>query len=116
MGVDLTLMPLIGQDFWVSHDMLSLNRRSALWPEINKLQQQEIPRPITCFRAIGEDGEACYGERDDDPYGATLKWTTPRELLTLKDHEAITDDWQNRAVWAYLKQMPPDWPIVLYWS
>jgi len=115
MGVDLTLLPLIGPDFWASHDVIQLNRRSALWPEIAKLKQHPIPMPLTCYLSRGEDGESRYGNTEKDPYGDPLKWTTAAELLTLKDHEVVVDDWQNRAVWAYLSHMPPDWPIVLYW-
>jgi hypothetical protein len=115
MGVDLRLLPLIGQDAWASHDMLGLERRRELWPEIERLPQLEILKPVRCWLATGPEGDNCYGEVARDGYDNPLRFTLPRHLLTLAEHEAITDNWQNRAVWAYLAQMAPDWPIVLYW-
>ena len=115
MGVDLTLLPLLNKDFWAAHDMLQLNRRSELWPEFRGMKKSPIPKPLSCHLASGEDGESRYGELEDDPYGDRLAWVTVRDLLPLREHEAIKDDWQNRAVWAYLAEMPEDWQIVLYW-
>lgn len=115
MGVDLTLMPLLSPDFWCAHDLLRLERRGELWPAIDGLPQKEIPKPIGCYVATSKDGETAYGDRDETPYGDKMKWTTAADLLTLKDHEAVQDNWMNRAVWSYLAAMPPTWPIVLYW-
>ena len=116
MSVDLTLLPVLTKDFWVCHDQLRLNSRRALWPEIDKLPQIPIGK-ITCFFARNkETGETEYGELTEDPYGGYLKWTTVEALLTLKDHQRIQDNWQNRAIWAWLSEMPKDWQIVLYWS
>jgi hypothetical protein len=116
MGVDLTLMPLLSPDFWVAHDLIRVERRPELWSHIEALPQQEIPKPVGCYVARSEDGETCYGDLEDTPYGDKMKWTTAGDLLTLKDHAAVQDNWMNRAVWAYLAAMPPEWPIVLYWS
>lgn len=115
MGVDLKLLPLLGMDFWASHDILRLERRRELWPAIDNLPQKDIPKPLSCHEARTKEGECCYGDQDTSPYGEGLKWTTAKALLTLKDHESVQDNWMNRAVWKYLEQMPPDWPIVLYW-
>jgi hypothetical protein len=115
MGVDLTLLPLMSPDFWCSHDVIEVERRRELWPEIEKLEQHHAPGPLRCFLARDKDGETCYGNVKKTPYGDRLMWTTPRRLLTLKDHEAVQDNWRNRAVWSYLASMPPEWPVVLYW-
>lgn len=115
MGVDLKLLPLLTPDFWAAHDILRLERRSELWPAIQALPQLDIPKPLSCYEARTPEGEPCYGPVETDPYGNRMKWVTAGALLTLKDHESIRDDWQNRAVWAYLANIPEDWPIVLYW-
>ena len=115
MGVDLTLLPLFSPRTWFSHDLIRLERRRDLWPQIVELRQHEIPEKLGCYLAHDAQGETCYGDIDQDCYGDTLKWTTPSELLKLKDHHEVKDNWQNQAVWAYLAHMPPDWPIVLYW-
>ncbi len=116
MGVDLKLLPLLAPDFWVSQDILRLEKRSELWPAIDALPQLDIPKPLTCHEASTPAGEPCYGQVETSRYGDRLKWVTAGALLTLKDNEAIKDDWRNCAVWAYLANMPEDWPIVLYWN
>lgn len=116
MGVDLTLMPLLSEDFWASHDLLRLERRRELWDDVAKLPQKPIPKPISCYVARRPDGESGYGDATETPYGEAMTYTTAADLLTLSEHEAVQDNWMNRAVWSYLAKMPPHWPIVLYWS
>jgi len=79
------------------------------------LPQIDIPEPLSCHEGVRLNGESCYGDADEDKYGNRLKWVTAGALLKLMNHEAVRDDWQNRAVWAYLAHMPAHWPIVLYW-
>ncbi len=114
MGVDLTLVPLIGPNFWASHEMIQVERRRELWREIDELEQIDIPEPLACFFAQGKE-DLEYGMRVESPYGERLKFTTATQLMTLSKHEAVQDNWRNRAVWAFLAKMPSDWPIVLYW-
>jgi len=117
MGVDLTLLPLIGRDFWAAHDILRLERRSELWSDVEKLPQKPIPQALSCHKAVSPTtGDPCYGDTETTPYGTRITYTTAADLMTLKDNEAVQDNWQNRAIWAYLAQMPGDWPICLYWS
>lgn len=115
MSIDLTLLLLIGEDYWAAHSMLDLRQRGELWPEINCLPQIDIPQPLNCYMGTMPNGERGYGETLTDSYGDHLKWVTAADLLTLKDHEAIQDNWKNSAIWEYLTQMPPQWKIVLYW-
>lgn len=116
MGVDLKLLPLIEKDYWAAHDILRLMRRHKLWTKIEALPQQAISGILACHEATTPDGERGYGDIAEDAYGTQLKWTTAADLLTLRDDEAVQDNWQNRAVWAYLAAMPATWKIVLYWS
>jgi len=106
MGVDLTLLPLAADRIWMSHDIIRVGRRRELWGLVAQLPQKPIPEPLYCFD----------GPHEESPYGERLTYTTAADLLTLKEHDAVTGSWTNRAVWAYLAQMPPDWPIVLYWN
>jgi hypothetical protein len=115
MGVDLRLLPLLGQNAWVAHDILSLQRNGDLFRAIEDLPSVEIPQDLSCFLATDTDGESCYGEVAVDPYGDRLKYVSAFDLLRLKTHPDVDDNWKNCAVFAYLAQMPPDWPIVLYW-
>lgn len=115
MGVDLTLMPLLNRDAFVSHDLIGLERRRELWDEIMKLPAKRLARPLRCHVARLENGERGYGDLETDPYGAEIHTVTAGDLATLANNESVTDNHLNRAAWAYLAQMPPDWPIALYW-
>lgn len=115
MGVELRLAPLMTRDYWVSHEMIDVGTSYDLWDAINILPQIDIPKPLICFFARDEQGEHVYGEIVETPYGNRMKFVTASDLLTLSDHEHVQDNWRNKAVWAYLAEMPHDWPIVLYW-
>ena len=116
MGVDLRLLPLLSKDFWCAHEVWSCERRRDLWDEVLKLPQQPIPEKLSCYLARHPiDGETCYGDIEEDPYGCRPHYTTAGDLLTLKDNHEVRDNWKNRAIWAALGEMPADWPIVLYW-
>ena len=62
MGVDLTLMPLISQGFWVSHTHIQVMRRRDLWDAVTALGKTDVPEPVTCFFARNEGGDPTYGE------------------------------------------------------
>jgi hypothetical protein len=114
MGVDLTLMPLIGKDYWAAHTQIDLGRNNDLWDRLMNMPTQEIPKPLCCYKAHNGEG-ATYGDVDKSPYGERLTFATVADLLKFKDCKEVQDDWENRAAWAYLEHMPPDWKIVLYW-
>lgn len=116
MGVDLTLLPLLSPDYWVSHDVIQTERRRELWDPIMALPVKPIPKVLTSYLSRDKiSGETCYGEMTEDPYGSQLTYTTAGDLYSVREHEGVKDNEKNRAVWAWLSQMPRDWPIVLYW-
>lgn len=116
MGVDLTLMPMLSEhSLDAAHDLIQLERRRELWDPIVALPQKPIPKPLACYVARGPTGDPAYGDEFETPYGEPITYTTAADLLTLKDHEGVQDNWQNRAVWAYLAQMPATYPIALWW-
>lgn len=115
MGVDLTLMPLTSKHSWVSHDLIDVSRGYDLFRQIEAMELNKVPETVTCFRSRRGDGDPCYGEVETNPYGDKLTWLAAGDLLSVAYHEDVLDNWRNRAVWAYLVQMPEDWPIVLYW-
>lgn len=115
MGVDLKLLPLLHGDFWTAHTILDVNRRRELWPEIAAQVRDQVPEPVNCYLAIGKDGDPAYGPVAKDPYGSPLTWCTAGNLWSLKLHRGVQDNWQNKAIWEFLGQMPKDWKIVLFW-
>lgn len=115
MGVDLTLLPLMDRDAFVSHDLIGVERRRDLWDEILKLPTRPLPKPLRCHVARLPNGEAGYGSLSADPYGGTIHTVMAGDLAALAGNENVTDNWRNKAAWAFLAQMPPDWPVALYW-
>lgn len=57
-----------------------------------------------------------YGKTIKDPYGSDVKYITVRDLLPFRDCDGVMDNHQNRAVWAYLNELPKDTKIALFWS
>ncbi len=143
MGVDLHLLPFEsdhpGNRF--SHSVLNCWRRRELWDEISKLPSvpidPEMPqktrkdfkdeadgkkKPLRSernafysFLATGKDGEHCYGETTHDPYGSPLRYVFVVDLMKVREHEGVTDNARNRAIWAYLAELPGDTKVALYW-
>ncbi len=63
MGVDLKLLPLIGKDCFAAHDIIRLERRSELWPMIEKLPKTPIPGKLSCYLDRQPNGEPGYRRR-----------------------------------------------------
>lgn len=115
MGVELTLMPLWQPSSDLAFDMIGLGKDYELFEAIDGLPKTEIEKPVWGYRALSPDGNSTYGQMETDPYGKRLTTVTSTDLLSLKDKPFIGDFWRVKAAWAYLAQMPADWPIVLYW-
>jgi hypothetical protein len=115
MGIELKLMPLSRPESDLAHDMISIGQDYELFDLINALPKKKIEKPIWSYEATLPNGESGYGQIEKDPYGDRLSIITSTVLLSIKDHPCIADFWRVKAAWAYLAQMPEDWPIVLYW-
>jgi hypothetical protein len=117
MGLDLTLLPIDidCKNFFASHVVLSCERRGDLFEKIKKLPSKKAPK-LYSFLAKGKDGEHCYGVMSgEDPYGDPLWCVEALHLKRLWDHVEVEDNWRNRAAWAYLRQLPSNMKVVLFW-
>lgn len=122
MGVDLSLLPFDcdhGTSFSFSHTLLELERRRELWDPIYSMETESgepAPENFTSYRGDpGADGEHGYGKTTKTPYGDRIRFVSAFLLCKLKDHEAVRDNWKNRAIWAYLAELPPETKVALYW-
>ena len=118
MGVDLRLLPLDCDvpDIRFSYTVLECERRRGLWDKVSALPALEAESGIGCYVSRTNDGECGYGPLPaTDAYGKPYKYTTARHLLTLTGEPGVTDSHKNRAIWAYLAELPPDTKVVLDW-
>lgn len=119
MGVDLTLLPYWNNNCNFAHTLLDLERRRELWDEIEKLKQCDVSTGFSSYVSRVSDGtmkdEKCYGVVDETPYGEPLRYTIVGELLQVASHVGVTDNWKNRAAWAFLARCPTELKVALYW-
>lgn len=114
MSVDLTLLPFDGEDsnLAFSHTILNVYANYDLHDQIKKLPKLDVPASFTSFYSRQESDYTQYGVTTEDCYGQPVKYTTVKELLTIKDKY-----WTCRSVpvHAYLKCLEPDTKVALFW-
>lgn len=119
MGMDLTLLPAYNQRVDFSHDLLDFHRDYELFDKITEKSKQfgiQVKEGgIYSFYSRNDDyEEPHYGSTEDDPYGDKLKYITANHLKdSVKDFK--TDSWKNRAIIAFINELPDDLQVYLYW-
>src|SRR5260221_3049115 len=105
MGVDLRLLPFDcdQSDFIYSQTVLSCNRFWVLFHEIEKLPSHEIVGEFRSF--CGRIPDSAYDPTKETPYGTKLRYTTVQDLLSI-DRYLVNDSYVNKAIWAYLAEVP----------
>lgn len=119
MGLDLTLLPIeCDQDEWgYSHTVLNCERRSSLFEALLEIPAHPVPLKFHTYLSRDEKyEEPHYSDTQKTPYGDALQWVRVSDLMKFKNHEGVTDNTLNRAVWAYLGELKPEMKIALYWS
>lgn len=118
MGIDLTLLPYDCQhyDLFYSHTILSLDRDYDLFDEIKEIEAYPQMELFSHFMSKVPDGnkkgEYCYGADNTDAYGEQLQFVFARDLIKL-DNKNLSN--KNTAVMAYLRMLPGDQRVALYW-
>lgn len=116
MGVDLTIapdrwsLPQGGErDWWLANNRLDLLRNYHLYDQIKALPSSPL-EPDTTFGWYGDDGV----EREtEDAYGNPLRYVRAGDLGTIPDQPDYPA-W-NRAVLAFVRALPPETRIMLWW-
>lgn len=117
MGIDVQLLPF---SYNSSFSVLALSRRSDLIQElsdINDKQGIDVPRDFYSYVSRdSSDGceESHFGKTIEDSYGNRVKWVHCSDLLALSKHPGVQDNRENRAVWAYLKELEPQAQVALF--
>lgn len=118
MGLDLTLLPFDCDqgNFCFSHTMLDCERRRDLFEAIMKmLKETPVPDGFMSFRGRTQEGDTSYGVTTTTPYGAPLGWVPAGDLVNLGVHIGVLDNHLNRAIWAYLRELPKETKVALFW-
>ena len=123
MGVDLKLLPIFSRmsgTKWLSHSVIELQRKSELFEKIIEIEKKVgilVPPDFTSYLSRGEGNEEPhYGETCWTPYGDPVRYVRVKDLLKFQYCDDVMYDFLNRAVWAYLKELPKDTRIALFWS
>ena len=116
MSVDLRLLPFDCDrgDWAYSPTILELGGSYDLHDKIKKLRSMPVPKDFNsfCGRDEGYDGY-CYGKTSETSYGEPLEWVLAGELCAIKLPKDAP--YIERAIWAYLKHLPPQTKVALYW-
>ena len=122
MGLDLKLLPFdadAGDRISYSHTILNCLRRSDLFEEILEMEERfghAVPKGFSSYLRSTKNRGSHYGVTVTTPYGEILKYVTAGMLTAFSDHEGVLDNHWNRAIWAYLKELPPGTKVALYWE
>lgn len=118
MGVDLTLAPIRHKDmgWWLATERLSLDRDGTghviggMEGMIGPVKTFPLPESVR-FDWYGDNG---VHETRNDSYGSGLEYAKAGDLARVMSKIKEMTPW-NEAVMAFVKALPKDTPIVLYW-
>lgn len=128
MGVDLKFLPFAyeGMSSSFSDTVLSLTRRRELFDEIREIDTKEVPDTFDTYVSreemyIDVDVDVSelpphFGNTQTDPYDDPVEWCFVKDLTELSDLEGVQDNPKNRAIWAYLEELPDKKKVALYWK
>lgn len=109
MGIDLTLAAIEYERLapWLPSALVCLNRNYDLQDAIKELPSEPLTGNILWYEGDG------LKPRFDDQYGEPLKfvravWFRKLELVNL------SPGW-NLAAMLWVRELPPETPVVLYW-
>jgi hypothetical protein len=122
MGVDLALLPVEGllSGLPCAFSVLELTRCRELWDAINVVKNRPVGPTLRCYVATLENGERGWGNLEEDAYGNEIRYAKAGELAkaidgfneVARDHGSYTS---NAPAAAYLRELPKDAPVALYW-
>jgi len=117
MSVDLRLLPQYDKNADFSHDVLSCDRDYEMFELIRELEKsngrQVKKGGINTFVAF--NGENChYGKTEDTAYGLVMIGVQVKKLKEVLS-EYVSESWKNKAIIAFINELPDDLEIWLYW-
>ena len=116
MSLDLRLLPFDADDLVsYSHTVLSCEQDYRLFDAIADLEKTKgrtVPPGFNSFVSRDEAYEdSHYGRTTETPYGEPLQEVEVEVLLKID----APKDGINKAIWAYLAELPPRTKVALFW-
>lgn len=116
MELDLTVLPDIYYDSKIestgSH-RLQFNRDIKLFERIRRMKSQPLPEGRRISLGSYKDEELIFYTHDD--FGEPLRQVEASEFMNMWLYSHIQTDPINQAILVYLRSLPPQMPVVLYW-
>ena len=82
---------------------------------IEKQEGRDVPENFHCYLSSHEQVGNCYGVLTKTPYGDNLKYIKAKHLGEIPKLLETDGSNYNKSVGAFLKNLPPEAYIVLYW-
>ncbi len=117
MSDSLTLLPFDGESGGssYSHTVLRCWDNSTFFDEIRKLPAVRVPEEFNSYVCYDNDNEPMhYGNTQETPLGNPLTFVLAEQLAQFSA-QAVDSGYQNKAIWAYLAELPPRTKVALYW-
>jgi hypothetical protein len=115
MGVDLKMLVVDGHYPGVisfAHTMMETGQNYDFHNKVKKLPSEPVPDDFTSYVARDAEGESCYGQVRDDCYGERVRMVRAGDVVKLRYKQGYT---RLKAAIAYLRELPPDTWVALYW-
>ncbi|RDY57699.1 hypothetical protein [Flagellimonas nanhaiensis] len=118
MALLLTLLPQFDNAGNYSNDVLQMEHDEVFFEQLIELEQKEGNEVTIPFQSFMGNGGATmkymHGETLKSDYGDNLKYVSAIKLkLLMSNYQPFS--WHNRAVRAFVLQLPDDLKIWLYW-
>lgn len=117
MGLDLTFLPFDAdfEELHFSHTILPCEREREAFSDLLKKEREKgirVPENFTGYFGKDENGERQYGKMTETPYGDVLKYLTADEILSCFNPEYQ----KNKAIRAYIENIPKGTKIAIWWN
>ena len=111
MGVDLRLHPMKyhTMDWWLGTESFSLDRDYELQFQVKRCASKLIPstKRVQLYKDHG------VSNTTEDAYGELLRYAEAGELAKCSLSKNASP-W-NRAAWEFIRNLPPETPVILWW-
>jgi len=118
MSQQLRILPEEFPNSDASYNLILFNVEDENFEQLNELDEtigiEVSNNGITCYCVTNDEGDVFYGNTSLDAFGDTIKSVTVEQFLNaLKYYKP--DNYTNRAVIAYLKELLKELRLFLYW-